>query len=79
MVTVLEMRPGWDVREHGQKIVFSIESCVTCASLLEHQSCEGPYRTIRKLLMVCQRISFWPSPELLRTLKPEQEQVPPGP
>lgn len=42
VVTILEMRPGWDVREHDLRIGFPIKSCVTCARLLEHQSCEGP-------------------------------------
>lgn len=42
VVSILERRPGWGVREHDPKIGFPIKSCVTCANLLEYQSCERP-------------------------------------
>lgn len=41
MITILEMRPGWDVRQHNPTTSFPTKSCVTWAGLLEHQSCKA--------------------------------------
>lgn len=33
IITILEMRPGWNVREQDLETSFSTKSCVTWASL----------------------------------------------